>query len=260
MLIKIDCREKDLITACKNRIEYDKTGMFSEIQVASDQLSLGDAAICDTNGNICVLIERKTLKDLASSITDGRYAEQGFRLAECEVPNHNIIYLIEGSLQNYIPKPGRIPRSTLVSSMISINHIKGFSLYKTNSVVESAEWLLHFAKKLSKTTSSCPVGGNETTHLKQNYVMVAKRAKKNSITKDNIGQIMLAQIPGVSSSIADVIIKTHGSLYLVLKKLQDDPNALCDLTIQTATGKTRKISKTAIQNIKQYLISDMSDK
>ena len=254
MFIKIDCRENDLLSACQRRLENDTKNMFSDINIKTEQLSLGDIVICDENENILALIERKTLKDLAASITDGRYAEQGHRLTECDLPNHNIIYLIEGSFQSYAPRPGGIPRTTLVSCMASINHLKGFSLYKTNSVVESAEWLLCFAKKIIKKDHS-----STNDILKQNYVVVAKKAKKNSITRENINQIMLAQVPGVSSLIAETVIKKYNSLFDLFKTLENEPDALNDLTTTTQTGKTRKISKTAISNIKQYLMPSVKN-
>ena len=59
-------------------------------------LPLGDMIICDDEGYELIVIERKTLKDLLSSIKDGRYREQSFRLNNYPVHNHNIIYLIEG--------------------------------------------------------------------------------------------------------------------------------------------------------------------
>ena len=48
-----------------------------------------------------LIIERKSLNDLASSIKDGRYAEQSFRLSNIEHHNHNIVYLIEGDRGTY---------------------------------------------------------------------------------------------------------------------------------------------------------------
>ena len=41
-----------------------------------------------------LIFERKSLADLISSIKDGRYIEQSFRLSECSLDNHNIYYII----------------------------------------------------------------------------------------------------------------------------------------------------------------------
>ena len=55
-----------------------------------------------------LLLGRESLNDLASSIKDGRYAEQSFRLSNIEHHNHNIIYLIEGDRSIYSTRYNRI--------------------------------------------------------------------------------------------------------------------------------------------------------
>ena len=252
MLIKLDCREKDLIKACNNRKENDAKNLYSDIKITSEQLTLGDIAICNNLGELLILIERKTLRDLAASISDGRYAEQGYRLNACELSNHNIIYLIEGNFQTYAPRPGGIPRTTLVTSLASISQIKGFSLYRTGSLAESAEWLLCLARKMNQNAG---IEKNNNNIDAQNYVMVAKKAKTKCITSENIGQIMLMQIPSVSPTIANAIIQEAGSLKNMIEQLSKNPNTYDDLKITTATGKSRKVSKTAIQNILKYIMN-----
>ena len=73
--IIIDSREKDLIEISK----------FNEDNVEIKQLNLGDIMIDN------IIIERKTWSDLASSILDGRYKEQGERLEQAK-ENGFIIY------------------------------------------------------------------------------------------------------------------------------------------------------------------------
>ena len=71
---------------------------YKDISIKTENLSLGDFAF----GNI--IIERKTHQDLASSILDGRYKEQCFRLEEYrnENPNVKIIYFIEGNFDLFL--------------------------------------------------------------------------------------------------------------------------------------------------------------
>ena len=73
MFIKIDARETALI------IQLKKINTES-IEIRIEQLTLGDCIICDDSFNDIVMFERKTLRDLASSIQDGRYSEQCYRL------------------------------------------------------------------------------------------------------------------------------------------------------------------------------------
>ena len=50
-----------------------------------------------------------------------------------------------------------------------------------------------------------------------------------------------------------------GSLYNLLDKLKKDPNCLNELTYKTKTGNSRRISKTSIRNIVQYLLYQKSN-
>ena len=76
MKIKIDIREKKLIPLLKalNR-DYNYN-----LEIIEERLDLGDIIVCDKDNNELLIIERKTLSDLAASIRDGRYMEQSFRL------------------------------------------------------------------------------------------------------------------------------------------------------------------------------------
>jgi ERCC4-type nuclease len=85
MLIKLDYRETKLLPLCTAYMSDN-----SSIQIISENLPLGDAIICDETGKEKIIIERKSLADLAASIRDGRYNEQGYRLNQCETHNHHI--------------------------------------------------------------------------------------------------------------------------------------------------------------------------
>ena len=92
--IILDCREKALI---------DKLNV-SGIPIQICSLNIGDIHITKEGDTVpLIIIERKTISDLVSSIKDGRYSDQTRRLSDFEgVYNRNIYYLIEGA-----PKIGR---------------------------------------------------------------------------------------------------------------------------------------------------------
>jgi ERCC4-type nuclease len=83
----------------------------------------------------------------------------------------------------------------------------------------------------------------------QCYSHVIKRVKKENITPENIGEIMLSQIPNVSVSAAISIMKKFGTLQSLFSSLEKDRNCLNDVK----TDKDRKINKTAISSIIKYL-------
>lgn len=267
MLIKIDYRETDLLS------KITTLPQNTDITIQSANLPLGDIIICTDDGNEKVIIERKTLKDLAASIRDGRYKEQGFRLNACDLPNHNIFYLLEGNLQTYKPfHKGAVDKYALLSSMVSITYYKGFSLYRANSLDESAEWLLQFAFKIGKEGGNAfymparvgPCDNNsssnktEIINVDDSYSTILKRTKKNNITPENIGEIMLSQIPNVSVGVAITIMDKYKTLKNLIESLSLDKNALDNIKTVNKAGQSRKINKTTIGNIYTYLLDTTS--
>lgn len=287
--IILDCREKTLYDACeKQKLLNDK---YAGIELSSENLPLGDMIIYDQNNTELLMIERKSLLDLAASIRDGRYAEQSFRLNNCSLHNHNIIYLIEGDLRFYKPFKGNVDKKALLSAMTSIMYFKGFSLQRTINGEESAEWLMQLAYKIQKEgPKSKPyfmnsvqgvteqakqaVTEEETSITEQaeqaeqvnqanqvdpelepepSYTHVNKRVKKDNINTSNIGEIMLSQIPAVSPAVAISIMKKYSTLKALILALSENKNALDDIYIVDKNEKQRKISKTCIKNIYTYL-------
>jgi len=269
MLIKLDCREIKLKDLCQLHLAEPDNKIKMEIE----SLPLGDIIICDDNGNEKVIIERKSLSDLAASIRDGRYIEQGYRLNQCSMHNHLIYYLIEGDLRYYKPYKGLPDKKALLSAMVSISYFKGFSLYRTNNLEETAEWIVHFANKLLKegpgalpfycadilsgtNTSSLSSTTTTTTNtMPVSYSQVlGKRVKRDNITPENIGEIMLSQIPSVSSASAIAIMQKFSNISCLITALQNDPKCLNDITIENKNGQAKKLTKPCINNIYNFLI------
>ena len=276
MLIKLDNREHELIKKCENLLVA--VPAFKELKIEVHQLPLGDIIICNEKTEN-ILVERKTLSDLAASIKDGRYEEQSYRLNGLPIHNHNIIYLIEGDLGKFNSFKERIDKQTIYSAMFSINHFKGFSLVRTNNLDETAFMICNMAYKIGKETGKIPYYQNCQNTLEQNeteteidqssiisntntnnnnitvkdYCSVIKKVKKDNITPENIGEIMLCQIPGVSSVSAIAILEKYKTLPELIKAVQIDPTCLNGVSTTDPNGKTRKISKTIIENIVKYL-------
>jgi ERCC4-type nuclease len=267
MIIKVDCREKDLI----NQIYTLKNNNdnFSNINIVNESLDLGDIIICDDLDNEIIIIERKSIKDLAASIKDGRYKEQSFRLNHYDkVHNHNIIYLIEGNIQKYKPtgfSRNKIDNLTIYSSVISIIYQKGFSLYKTDNLEESALWLLQITNKLMKkdttpfyknnSDNNNSDNNNSDNNTKNEYSNHISKTKKLNITPDNIDNILLQQIPGISFITASAIIDKYKTIKNLIENLtEENKENFYNITIKNKeTDKSRKISKKVIDNLFIYL-------
>ena len=290
MKLVIDYREKKLIGLINSiKTMNDK---FKPIEVVVENLPLSDVIIKDNKDNEKLLIERKTINDLASSIQDGRYNEQSYRLNNCEVHNHNIMYLIEGNISMWNNRFTRINKDTIYSAIFSIMYYKGFSVFVTSSTVETAEFLLNTALKIHKNDKSnqkkvpyyqtitpliaCKQYNKEENSSKINitlnaevvdsmkettventpslkYSKYVKREKKSNITPDNIDVIMLSQIPNISVDIAMQILDKYGTIFNLINTLTMNEKELNNFMIKNKNGE-RKLNSRAINNIKNYLV------
>jgi ERCC4-type nuclease len=264
--IVIDMREKDLIQKIKEKQKANSKLFNIEVEVRN--LELGDILIeyvgsgnkdggefnNDREENCTLMIERKNINDLASSITDGRYKEQSYRLFHHSVPNHNIVYLIEGKITDLNMRYARVTPAALYSSMIVLQYYKGFSVFRTMDLLESAEWIIRIADKMCREKKKGFYDGYENPYQNQEYTDVVKTRKKDNVTPENIGVFILNQIPGISHITASAIMNHFESLDSLLTSLNEDKKCLEEVTYQTQSKQTRRLNSTAKENIINYLL------
>ena len=263
MLIRIDNREHDLIQLVNQLILTIPA--FKELQVTVEALPLGDIILTE-NDTDKVIIERKSLADLLASIKDGRYEEQSYRLNGMQGhANHNTIYLIEGDVNKINNLKNE--RMTAYSAMFSLNYYKGFSVFRTFNIDETALFICNTAAKMIRTTDKLPyyqikflqqTDGDTVTEPQVNtskdYVGLVKTVKKDNITPDNIAEIMLCQIPGISAATAISIMEKFKTLSNLITSVEADPTCLNNIYNTTAKGQQRKINKNCIDSIVKFLI------
>jgi len=107
-------------------------------------------------------------------------------------------------------------------------------------------------------TTSLNLDANHTDNsvVDDSYSTILKRTKKNNITPENIGEIMLSQIPNVSTGVAITIMEKYKTLKNLMDVLSLDKNALDSIKTVNKTGQARKINKTTIENIYTYLLGN----
>ena len=284
MIVKVDTREHDLLQQLTQLTT--NIPIFKDITLKSETLPIGDIIICDDKEEKLV-IERKSVSDLLASIKDGRYEEQSYRLNGSNHHNHNIIYLIEGDVNrvNRFKSDNRVEKLTLYSAMFSLNYYKGFSIFRSFSLEETATIICNMAYKLAKEVDGKKafyenslvklnvenseegeeqldtdkveteqVENQEVKISEKDYVNVIKKVKKENITPDNIGEIMLCQIPGISSVTALTIMEKYKTIANLIKELESNNDCLKDISSTNAKGQTRKINKTSLSNIVNFLL------
>ena len=281
MLIKIDTRESALLQMLLTQIST--IPVFKNIKLKSETLPIGDIIINDDTDDK-IIIERKSVTDLLSSIKDGRYEEQSYRLNGLNHHNHNIVYLIEGDVNktNRFKTDNQLEKLTAYSAMFSLNYFKGFSVFRSFSMEETANIVCNMAYKIGKDLAKKPyyqnkiqleMPINETMDISSNviinnenneddempsmsekdYINVVKKVKKDNITPDNIGEIMLCQIPGISSVTALAVMDKYKTIPNLIKEIELNNDCMKDLSYTNTKGQVRKINKTCISNIIKFL-------
>ena len=241
MKIKIDIREHAIIEIIKER--------NSSIHCDFVSLDIGDIHICDDEDNILLLIERKTIADLASSITDGRYKEQSYRLHHHNTHNHNIMYIIEGRIIDHNERFSRVSRKALYSAMMVLQYFKGFSVYRTISKEETVDYILQITDKINREKRKGFYSKDDGNCDENNTYPIVHMQKKNNIKKDNIDCFMLCQIPGIQTSTANSILESYPSIRSLFDAYKED-NTFLD-TIRTP----RRLSAKVKDNIITFLLN-----
>jgi len=281
MRIRVDNREQELLKHIRELIV--NIPLFKDLEVQVENLPLGDIIISN-NVEDKLYIERKSINDLAASIKDGRYEEQSYRLNGLNHPNHNIIYLIEGDLNRVNRfKDSKMEKLTLYSSIFSLNYYKGFSVIRSFSIDESAIFICNTANKLRKGEAENkqpyyqknqtqsqnqnivkPISSEENEVLDKeidqenntkDYVSVVKKNKKENITTNNIGEIMLCQIPGISSITAIAILSKFKTIPNLISQIQENDSCLKDISYTNSKNQVRKVNKTCLVNLVKFLLN-----
>ena len=253
MKLILDIRERELINNCEELIKNNNS--FKDIKIEKENLELGDIIIRDNDNNDIIIYERKSISDLVASIKDGRYTEQSYRLNGLEHHNHNIMYLIEGNINKNLKE-----KQMVFSAMFSINYYKGFSLMRSSNIEETAYILCNSLIKITKEKDKTPYYKNnemgeinDTNREEKSYSSVIKKKKNANITHDNFGEIVLCQIPGISSVTACAIMKEYNTINNLIEYIKKDNKCLDNITYETDKGQKRKISKSSIKNIIEFL-------
>jgi ERCC4-type nuclease len=276
MKIIIDEREASLYHLCQT---FAETHQIKSAPIEKRVLQLGDIIFTsDDESVVHLVIERKSFSDLLASVKDGRYAEQSHRLIHCFPNPHNIVYLLEGMFSTVHQEKDK---KKIISCMASLNYFKGFSLMRTVSASETAQHIVYLADKIAKelpakaikepslqvsqepsaevsletpqTTNVQPTNAPQPTNVPAPYCSVVKAAKKANITKENIGEIILCQIPGISSTTAVELMKPFNTFAEFINKIKEDSAYLNSVAIEN-NGKKRKIGKNVIDGIREFLL------
>ena len=226
----IDYREKSII-------DYFSKNKNGNIEVKN--LDIGDF-IFKINDSETIIIERKTMCDLASSITDKRLKEQKYRILNSNFKLSNIIYIIEGKYGDV--KYGSVNKKGLCGSIINSLFRDNIKVYRSESTADTIYFLERIMDKLKKNdknfTTNIINNSNKPSNneIKENengekneepisnnvnsidYLDGVLKAKKKNMNCEYYNQIILIKIPGISKNLANHITKVYPKIIDLIKK------------------------------------------
>lgn len=238
MELVVDNRERELLK------------FFGEVQTAN--LDLGDFVIRGS-GEIVYVIERKSWKDLAESIKDGRYHNQKKRLLETYDVS-KIIYIFEGpwnfgadsTMISGIPKP------SLISCLINTALRDGIKVFVSGWQKDTYDLVMGIYNR---------VRDNPEKYVKALAAVEAAPAeiqvvKKQCVDAESYFIAALCQIPGVSMKTAKAIAMKYRSFPILIKELSTSPEKmklLKEITTEDSKGGKRRISEKVVKAIVDYI-------
>lgn len=160
-----------------------------------------------------VVIERKTVDDLVTSIKDGRYHEQKHRLTTCGL--RRVLYLVEGDTAKPtagVAMGGTFSSAAMLSTAVWETRVhSGLQIIETSNREETVAVVADIHRALERTFMDCATMSRwqcEDHAYEAFKRRVAKgRSSNSSITE--LWSAMLAQIPGCGSDAVAAITSAY---------------------------------------------------
>jgi ERCC4-type nuclease len=210
-------------------------------------LKFGDF-LFEVNDKPLLVIERKTIEDLASSIKDGRYSNQKIQLLS-SFDRKFIYYIIEGNFSGYSSdfdiNVNGLDKKHILGSIINTMVRDDIKIFFTQNINETFDLLINIYSRISKDP-------NKYSNINDSTNFVVTKNNKNSPYFN-----MLCQIPGISNKIANNIVSkypTFNKLFISLKDL-DNLQKLKELK-EIKTDSNKAISINTLKLIIHTLFND----
>lgn len=197
----LDTRESELISLLPN-------ATVKAIPIADIWIGVGEDGAVKEGG---IVIERKSVRDFEASILDGRYREQRGRiLSYCQEHKTQPLYILEGGLSS---GTGRLEKKALMKFLNRLVFHYQIPVLQTGSVRETAELIQHLMDQWTEDPTSL----QRTTELIKVSDGIHVQKKANAADPKQFAIACLAQCPGVSVKMAEVLITSLGTLKAVME-------------------------------------------
>ncbi|GJQ86282.1 mus81 [Trypoxylus dichotomus] len=208
------------------------------------------------------VVERKRMDDFGSSIKDGRYHEQKFRLKQCGI--QNIVYLIESYGDN---THTGLPLTTLYQAATNTLIQDGFTVKFCENLKGTARYLDCMTKILkenyeSKTVMSCPKVNLEKSTIDDDLVPLMNfqefnqsGAKYKNFTASEMFIKHLVQLKGVSIDKAMAIVEKYPTVKLLKEACDRDVEETEKTIANIQFGKKKRIGPAISSTLCRFYTS-----
>ena len=261
MYLLIDYRESFFINAL-SEYSYIENDVLKSIDINNIKLNykitslpIGDFIIqsdLDDINIIEMIIERKSIKDLCASITDGRFREQKRRLFDSVKDVSKITYIIEGNKKiqtvEGVEKQNMLSQIIIDGSILNLIYKHNYRVLQTENKLDTFNNILLLYKKFKNGDIK-----NDNINKTIELVTKSKQISDNKL----INQLCL--ISGVSSKTANVIINEIKfttiqdiiEMYLSKSSEKEKEEMLCNIIIDNSK-KIRKVGNALSKKIYYY--------
>ena len=217
---------------------------------SSAALDCGDIQVC-LDGLPVIVLERKTLPDLAQSIKDGRYREQKLRLlCDKHKERRRVGYVLEGGSWSWDDLPDTVsgmPRRTLQTAAINGMFRDDLHVVFTKSVSDTASFVRRVLQRVRKNPSAfsavpnAPDGSGEGTQSSYSQFLTVSTKKSDNVTPRTVFVMQMRQVPGIAEKAASAICDKWTTMTDLCGSAT--PEALAEVRV----GGRRLGTKTAVR-------------
>ena len=187
--------------------------MIDDVEIVSESLDIGDVQIVVDDPKIRLIFERKTEKDLAASIKDGRYREQKLRMLHT-APKHHCTYIIENP-DHW--ESHACPPSSYTGAILNTMYRDGMHIVVVPNTQSTAQWIAKVVEKCKEHPDKFVAPSTaEHEYLEMRKV---KTKRQDNIDVRTCFQLQICQVPGISQKLASSICEKYESWRVLLKAL-----------------------------------------
>lgn len=239
----LDSREQLLFNDLENKLI---------IPLKIKMLEIGDVLFQKQDGEILLLIERKSVRDLVQSLKDGRYHDQRNRWHEFlkDSPNSIVSLWVEGDLMTADME--ETVRSSLMNSLLRLQTRHHIVVHQVRSREGFIKSLQIVAQKLEKDPYHLVMKQDDTI-----LTPSLSQYKKSAHSEETYWQNCIALIPGISYPTAIKITRLYPSMCFFIQESMANKQEVFQKLSGLKINEKRKLGEKQAEKIIRFIVPSL---